>query len=401
MVRPKNPDDPHEYGAGSCFPYRTGWRCDFYVDRKNYSTTGATAGLAQKRKRAKIRALEEAARIDATPRPVPVMTMVDWINRWRRVKEAHWTENTQNNYKAYFVRILSYFGDLRLDEITEMVVVEKISDIPDTYIDLQGRQRRFGNSCRRHLWNLVSEILGAAARSRATTGLTSNPLDDVEEIPWTRSETEEAVWTPDQVEMFFEVYWNHRHCHAVGLAAFCALRESEILGLRWRDIDLDACTIRLQSQLLRSGRLVQRLKSKKEGVVRRVAIPPSFARRLAAHKAAQDEARLRAGALWESTEDFVVTTYLGGSFGHRNLLSDFSEMAEKIGLSHIPLHGLRHSWNSTAKAKGVSAAVRQAMMGHSSLRMTERYDHVFEETILEAAKETEGTVYPWLAKLAG
>jgi integrase len=400
MARTKDPGDPHEYGTGSCFQYKSGWRCDFHFHGRSFSTTGRTPAVAQRRKRDKLRALEAAEQIALAPKPIPVMTVAAWVERWRRSKDSIWSEGTKSNYGVYLdMRILPTLGNLRLDQVTEIGVNEAIAAIPGTYLDKSGHSRNFGSSTRKHTRDLIHGFMSAAVRSRAESGLTANPLDQTDS-PWYLAEgTVLDPWTPEQVETFFKHYWGHRLCPAIGLAGFCGMRESEILGLSWSDIDLDRREIRVRIQLRRSGRLDPRLKSKRENTTRKVSIPAHFVPRLAAHKAAQDKARLLAGECWKGDRDLVVTTYLGTPFGHRNLLRDFEHLYLKIGLPHTHIHGLRHAWNSTAKAHGVSAAVRQQMMGHGSLRTTERYDHTYEATIIAVAQATE-EIYPWMAALA-
>lgn len=74
-------------------------------------------------------------------------------------------------------------------------------------------------------------------------------------------------------------------------------------------------------------------------------------------------------------------------------------MAKRYGLRHTSVHGLRHAVNSLMKMEGVAPVVRQHIMGHSSARTNERYDHTYDKSIHQAATALS-EAFPWLDELA-
>jgi site-specific recombinase XerD len=69
----------------------------------------------------------------------------------------------------------------------------------------------------------------------------------------------------------------------------------------------------------------------------------------------------------------------------------FKRMVRKAGLDErIHFHSLRHTTGSWLSMKGVPMRVIQAIMGHSSVSVTERYSHLAPETLDSAMEETFG-----------
>ena len=63
---------------------------------------------------------------------------------------------------------------------------------------------------------------------------------------------------------------------------------------------------------------------------------------------------------------------------------------ERAGLpaDFRPLHGLRHNFGSAGAAAGVEPSHRKELLTHSTLEMTERYTHIADKGMLDAAEKT-------------
>jgi integrase len=96
------------------------------------------------------------------------------------------------------------------------------------------------------------------------------------------------VWTPAQTAQFLNAIRGHRLYAAYHLIALRGLRRGEAAGLRWCDIDLDAATAIISSQLQQyDGRLVL-CPPKTACSERAVALDRTTVAVLRAHQAAQD-----------------------------------------------------------------------------------------------------------------
>jgi integrase len=109
-------------------------------------------------------------------------------------------------------------------------------------------------------------------------------------------------------------------------------------------------------------------------------------RALRAHKVQQAAERLRAGSRWVD-HDLVFTTRVGTAISASNLVNrNFKPLLDRAGLpGRIRFQDLRHSAATLLLAQGVPLRVVSAMLGHSTMRVTERYAAVVPELHAAAA----------------
>jgi integrase len=149
------------------------------------------------------------------------------------------------------------------------------------------------------------------------------------------------------------------------LAITTGMREGELFGLRWADVNLTT----------RSLHLVKQLKTKSSR--RQVLLPRIAFEALTAHQARQAAERAHAGAAWED-HGLVFTNTLGRPLHPRNfLLRDFYPLLERAGLPRMRFHDLRHSAATLLLELGIHPKVVSEMLGHSQIGITlDLYSHV-------------------------
>ena len=161
------------------------------------------------------------------------------------------------------------------------------------------------------------------------------------------------------------------------------MRLGEVLGLRWKDIDLEK----------KSARITQTVQETREGVVfvppkthrsrRTVSLPGFVVHALRKHKKEQSERRLVVGSAWHDL-DLVIERGDGLPVRTSSLSGRFADRMKKEGIK-LTFHGLRHGHASLMLAAGVHLKVVSERLGHSTIGITaDLYTHVADE-VHEAA----------------
>lgn len=143
------------------------------------------------------------------------------------------------------------------------------------------------------------------------------------------------------------------------LLALSGMRSSEVRALEWSMVDWDAMSIVLpQSKTGRSIRpMSPQLRDFLRGLERERRTP---------------------------RVPFVVYNRDGRPVGRAALSYAWGRTRRRAGLDDVRLHDLRHSVASDALMAGVPLALVGKILGHSTLRTTERYAHIGNQVVLEA-----------------
>jgi integrase len=171
------------------------------------------------------------------------------------------------------------------------------------------------------------------------------------------------------------------------------LRQGEALGLRWDDVDLEACSIRVRHSLQRMpGRGVELVEPKTNRSRRTVALPASTIIALREHRKAQLAERLWAGSRWQEG-GYVFTTSIGTPMIGSDVTRHFQALLRAAGLPAMRFHDLRHGAASLLLAQGVHPRVVMEMLGHSTITLTMNvYSHVIPDLQREAATKMEAAL---------
>ena len=181
------------------------------------------------------------------------------------------------------------------------------------------------------------------------------------------------------------------------VALACGLRQSESLGLRWGDVDLEEPTLRVQRTLQRVEGAFQFFEPKTKRSRRTLALPGPVTVALRRHRARQSEERLRAGSSWEGEAwgHLVFPDELGRPLSTYHIRRRFHQLLGLAGLPLMRYHDLRHGAASLMAAQGVPPRVAMEILGHSQISTTMNiYTHVAQEMLHEAAELMAGSLWP-------
>lgn len=141
------------------------------------------------------------------------------------------------------------------------------------------------------------------------------------------------------------------------LALTTGMRKTAILSLRWEDIDLERGFITLRGENAKSGRTaVLPLNDMARDIIRKIPRESEY-------------------------------LFPGQNGGHREGIKRMAKrVRDKAGLKDFrPMHGLRHVFASTLASNGVDLYTLQALLTHGSPAMTQRYAHLTNEHLRDAA----------------
>ena len=180
------------------------------------------------------------------------------------------------------------------------------------------------------------------------------------------------------------------------VAAFYGLRRSEVVGLRWEDIDLERGTITIQHTVTNvrlDGKSVDLAQNTTKTKSSRRSLPlvSSFRSYFAQAKAAQKQNQELCGNCYCHDYDaYVFVDEFGQRIRPNYLSSAFPAFLEKHGLKRIRFHDLRHSCASLLLANGVPLKQIQEWLGHSDFSTTANiYAHLDYSAKVNSAQALE------------
>ena len=176
------------------------------------------------------------------------------------------------------------------------------------------------------------------------------------------------------------------------LALASGLRQGEVLGLHWSDVDLDSRTLTVQGALQRVGGRLVVVEPKTERSRRKVALPNVAVDALRSHRVRQLNERLVAGTGWQGS-DLIFTTAMGNPLDGVNVTHHLHSLMRASGLPEIRFHDLRHGCASLLLAQGVHPRVVMEVLGHSQIALTmNTYSHVIPSLQTDAAERLDAAL---------
>jgi integrase len=179
------------------------------------------------------------------------------------------------------------------------------------------------------------------------------------------------------------------------LEVVTGMRQMELLGLKWIDLDWLRQSIRVERQLVRpDGTGVNFLAPKTRSGKRINDLDDITIKILRNHYERQQADRLKAGERWKEY-GLIFTTSIGTPIPVGELLRTFYRLLADAGLPRIRFHDLRHTAASLMLNHGVPAIVVSKRLGHARVSITEdTYGHLLPGMQVEAARIISDLVTP-------
>jgi len=181
------------------------------------------------------------------------------------------------------------------------------------------------------------------------------------------------------------------------LAITTGLRQGELLGLKWDDIDFSSGILQVKRQLQRvPGKGVRLSEPKTKAGRRQIQLGPESVNQLITHRKRQDIER--EGDRWEE-HGLIFPSSVGTPTGQRNLIRSYKRLLKKAGLPNIRFHDLRHTAATLMLLNGIPLIVVSRRLGHSKPSVTlDIYGHYLPGMQAEAAVMMDELVTPVAAE---
>ena len=304
---------------------------------------------------------EFEAEIKKTPRNgITVRELVD--NYIRKKDMLGLKATTIRGYKTCAERIESLLGKFSADSLTTYQLENFVA------LGVDKSSKKYSAKTMANTIGLLSSAYDDAIR---TGQLAHNPCINVTLPKRERKEIE--VFNEEQIRQFVLALNDERIDYRVGykLCLFCGLRRSEVLGLKEEDIDLENKTISIVHTRHRvDGQLVEQ--DPKTARSRRTLALPEF---LISDLSELIEAR---HDFEYEQSPYLIQDGFGKEMNPSSFTRQIHRIEERVGLPHLSVHGLRHTFASLLNSQQIDIARISAELGHSNITTTLNiYTHVF------------------------
>ena len=157
----------------------------------------------------------------------------------------------------------------------------------------------------------------------------------------------------------------------IEVAAALGMREGEIVGLLWKDVDLESGVVRVERALKEATGRPMYYGDPKAGSKRTVQAPRRIVELLRGHRA--DVVELALMRRFSAGPDAPVFVNInGGPVRPKTAYRVWSKAAKEAGLEDRRLHALRHRAVHRLQAAGATPATTAAIVGHADVATTLR-----------------------------
>jgi integrase len=326
-----------------------------------------------RRKDAEAKLREILATLDTGSYVVPSKQSVgDFLNRWLQDYAAYNVRpRTYEGYKAIIDHHLSpAIGHIALTSLTPAHIQSYYSK---ALVDGR-RDGKGGLSARtvKHHHRLVVEALGHAVKWGLVVRNVALAVDPPKPVNLEMHTLDNAG-----AHKLLDAARETPYYALIHLALYTGMRRSELLGLRWKDVDLGmgALSVVQVMDKLRDGSIV--FSEPKTAKSRRmVVLTPTSALALKQHREKQEELAELLGTVITGG-DLVFHNLEGSPLSPSTVSHAFLDIARKVGIKNIRLHDLRHSHASLMLKQNVHPKIVQERLGHSTIAITlDLYSHV-------------------------
>lgn len=286
------------------------------------------------------------------------VTVEDYLTAWIDARKSPpYAYNTIRKHRsAITVHLIPRFGKLLLTDLSPRHIEAMLADLLGA-----GMEPKSANAIRQTLSVALNDAVRDERVSRNVAALAKPARVERKEV---------EPLTLEEAQRFLVAIRGDRLEALYTAALAVGIRQSEALGLRWQDVNLETGEVRLDVQLVRMpGRFaLERLKT------------PASRRRFYLPAPALDALRRHKGRETTPHEwGLIFTTTKGQPIHGTSLRLWFHMHCERAGVPDQHFHDMRHAAASLLIAQGATLVEVADLLGHSSIRIVEQvYKHIYD-----------------------
>ena len=313
----------------------------------------------------------------------PDMPFGEWIDFWYKYfSSPKLRPTTQATYEnRIYGHIIPSVGKIPLSKLTQ-------NDLQQFYAKLKRTGRKVnvelkGTGVSDRMVRSCHALCRSSLEKAVEEGLiTRNPSIGCKLPP--KKNGEMKVLTQNEIVRLLNQAYDEGYYEMFLLELTTGMRRGEILGLKWRDLNLETGELNIKRQLTTKGISVPKTKSS----IRTVLLPPDMLDLLR-------EMKKTAKYDWI----FPSPVKEGEPRNPTAITKRFRIMLERAHCKHVRFHDLRHTFATMALENGMDVKTLSAMIGHVSSETTLNiYSHVTDTMRAQAAvkidREIGGTDAP-------
>jgi integrase len=195
---------------------------------------------------------------------------------------------------------------------------------------------------------------------------------------------------PEETRRLLETAHEERLEALYVVAVTTGMRQGELLGLKWHDVDLEAGTLSVRRTLTRHGGKVALGAPKTKNSRRTIHLTEGAIHALRVHLERQLEEIEQLGDAYQD-QGLVFTTEVGTLINSTNLRRcSFAPLLKRAGLPQIWFHDLRHTCATLLLLRSIHPKYVQELLGHATIAITlDTYSHLIPGMGIHTARAME------------
>jgi integrase len=306
------------------------------------------------------------------------ITYAKYMEEWFEERKIKLQNSTYEIHWLFYQRIIKpKLGHVKLQKLSSIQLQHFINDLV--------KASSYSPNTIHLIFRIISSSLKKAEILNLINGNPSSSLT----LPKILSK-EMNVWTVEQVnEFILEAKKIKRltRCH-IGfiLALLTGMRQGEILGLRWKDIDMESQIIYIRQTLTQDAKIKNGAKN--QSSIRSIHVSDKLVRELELHKTMIQHERSVSNVYGD--RDLVVCTQKGSPIIPRNFRKEFYKLIDKLQLPKIRFHDLRHTHATLLIQQNVNVKLISERLGHANIgTKLDTYSHVLPSMQRSVTEELE------------